>query len=350
MELRTSPEETAPGQTSRVRLTLLRDGVAQRAFAPGRDAPLHLSVVSRDFQDLQHLHPAPDPASGEFEFPVTVTRASPYLLLADFTLPDQTLATVRGELDVRSSERVSPELTVDDGPRRVGRYTVTPEVASPLVAGVDLIYIASVTRDGTPRSSPLVIDRTSAHIVILSADSLRPVPTSAVVRGGHGGMLSLDPNQVAFATKIPRPGRYVLFTEIPADGEMVSARNVYDVIAPPVGAGAELPDAMTHEMGDGSAMAGEMLTVPIEAFQWGFAPSTIRVKRDTHLKVVLTSRDVPHSFTLPDYDVSQTIVPGKTSEVDFVADRPGSFAFGCDVACGSGHTEMQRAGGVLIVE
>lgn len=348
LEIRTSPEQLTPGRAAALRLTLRRDGVIQKAFASEGGTPLHLSVVSQDLQEIQDLHPVLDPATGEFTSPVTVARARPYVLFADVTLRDQTRTTVRGHLTIGSADmRASSNLQVDDGPQQVGRYTVTPEVASPLIAGVDLVLIASITRQGSSGSITFAIDRGDAHVVILREDTLSPVPSWAVVRGGHGGMLSLEPNQIAFATKIPGPGRYVIFTEFPADGRTVSARNVYDVIAPPDGAAVEPLDPMTHEMGDGSTMSGAMQSVPIEAFQWGFEPSTIRVTKGSHVKISLTSRDVPHGFSLLEYDVSETILPGQTSTASFVADKRGTFSFGCDIACGDGHQEMR---GVLIVE
>jgi len=122
-------------------------------------------------------------------------------------------------------------------------------------------------------------------------------------------------------------------------------------VALPEGAAAEQPpDAMTHEMGDGSPMTGTMQTIRVEAYQWGFEPSTIRVKQGTNVQVLLTTRDVPHGFNLVDFDVAATILPGQTATATFVADTRGTFTFGCDIACGTGHPKMQESGGTLIVE
>lgn len=350
IEIRNAPGETTPGNATPLRFALRRDGVVQREFATGLESRLHLSVVSRNLLDLQDLHPVLDPATGEFSSPVTLGSPGAYVLLSDFAPRGESRTTARGALGVGSGTGASSELPVDDGPQQVGRYTVTPEVASPLVAGVDLVLISSVDREGPSGSSPVVIGRESAHAIILQAQTLDLVPSRVVDKGGHGGMLSLEPNQIAFATKIPRPGRYAVFTELPLDGRTVSVRNVYDVIAPPDGAVTTDAGGAHHAMPDGSSMAGELQTISVEAFQWGFAPATIRVPRGSHVRLLLTSRDVPHSLTLSGYDVSQTIIPGKSSSLEFVADRPGSFAFGCDVACGAGHQEMQVGGGVLIVE
>jgi len=350
MEIRNATGESTPRNATPLRFTLRRDGVVQTEFVTDLESRLHLSVVSRDLEEFQDLHPSLDPATGVFSSPVTLENEAAYVLLADFAPRGEPRTTARGALGVGSGTGDSSELPVDDGPQQVGRYTVTPEVASPLVAGVDLVLILSVDRDASSGSSPVAIGRESAHAVILRAQSLDLVPSRVVDRGGHGGMLSLEPNQIAFATKIPRPGRYAVFTKLPLDGRTVSVRNVYDVIAPPDGAVTTGESGAQHTMPAGSSMAGELQTIAVEAFQWGFTPATIRVPRGSHVRLLLSSRDVPHSLTLSGYDLSQTIIPGKSSSLEFVADRPGSFAFGCDVACGSGHREMQSAGGVLFVE
>ncbi|EKD79277.1 MAG: hypothetical protein ACD_41C00115G0001, partial [uncultured bacterium] len=57
--------------------------------------------------------------------------------------------------------------------------------------------------------------------------------------------------------------------------------------------------------------------------------------------------DVPHGFSLPEFDVSETITPGKTTTVEFVADTVGTFTFACNLVCGAGHTGMN---GTLIVQ
>jgi len=45
-------------------------------------------------------------------------------------------------------------------------------------------------------------------------------------------------------------------------------------------------------------------------------------------------------FNVPDLGVRADIVPGKVARVRLVADKVGTFAFACDIFCGSGHEEM----------
>ncbi len=84
----------------------------------------------------------------------------------------------------------------------------------------------------------------------------------------------------------------------------------------------------------------------ITAKQWEFMPSTISVKEGDKVKLKLTSADVTHGFSLPDFGINQKIDPGKETIVEFVADKSGTFPFFCSVPCGAGHISMK---GQLIV-
>ena len=87
-------------------------------------------------------------------------------------------------------------------------------------------------------------------------------------------------------------------------------------------------------------------TFDIVAQQFEFSPSTITVNQGDTVVLNLTTADVPHGFSLSQFSVSETITPGKTKTVEFVADTAGTFTFSCTVVCGSGHTGMS---GTLIV-
>jgi len=76
-----------------------------------------------------------------------------------------------------------------------------------------------------------------------------------------------------------------------------------------------------------------------------FNEIVVPVGRPVHLH--LRSRDVIHSFYVPEFRINQDMVPGREiGWVSFTATRTGKFAFVCNQLCGSGHTGMQ---GVLRV-
>ena len=85
----------------------------------------------------------------------------------------------------------------------------------------------------------------------------------------------------------------------------------------------------------------------ITAKQFEFIPSAIVVNKGDKLKLSINSADVTHGFSIPEYGINENINPGKTTIVEFTADKTGEFTFFCSVYCGTGHKSMK---GKLIVE
>ena len=56
--------------------------------------------------------------------------------------------------------------------------------------------------------------------------------------------------------------------------------------------------------------------------------------------VTLRSKDVIHSFFLPNLRLKQDIVPGREIEAWFQATKPGRYAMPCSELCGFGHSGM----------
>ena len=61
------------------------------------------------------------------------------------------------------------------------------------------------------------------------------------------------------------------------------------------------------------------------------------------VKVRLRSKDVIHSFFLPNLRVKQDAVPGMGIEVWFTPNKPGSYEIACAELCGLGHYRMKGA-------
>ncbi|MBI3494322.1 MAG: hypothetical protein HY047_21450 [Acidobacteria bacterium] len=59
------------------------------------------------------------------------------------------------------------------------------------------------------------------------------------------------------------------------------------------------------------------------------------------VRVQLRSKDVIHSFFLPNFRVKQDAVPGMTPEVVFVPTREGEFELACAQLCGLAHYRMR---------
>ncbi|HLD88688.1 MAG TPA: cytochrome c oxidase subunit II [Candidatus Nanoarchaeia archaeon] len=85
----------------------------------------------------------------------------------------------------------------------------------------------------------------------------------------------------------------------------------------------------------------------ITAKQWEFIPNTIEVNKGDDVVLKLTSIDVTHGFSLPDFNVEEQLMPNKETVIKFKADKTGTFDFRCSVFCGAGHGGMT---GKLVVK
>lgn len=87
----------------------------------------------------------------------------------------------------------------------------------------------------------------------------------------------------------------------------------------------------------------------VEAKKFKFDPSTITVKQGDTVKlhVSVPADDTAHGLAIKEFDVNANLEPGKTTTVEFTADKAGTFPFFCAVYCGEGHSNMR---GKLVVE
>jgi cytochrome c oxidase subunit 2 len=83
-------------------------------------------------------------------------------------------------------------------------------------------------------------------------------------------------------------------------------------------------------------------------WMWKFAypggPSSLdalRVPVGRPVRLLITSRDVIHSFFVPELRMKQDALPGRYTQVSFTADRPGRYQILCTQYCGMGHSAMR---------
>ena len=99
------------------------------------------------------------------------------------------------------------------------------------------------------------------------------------------------------------------------------------------------------------------ITVTAKQFNWEVAyagpdgklgtDDDVKFDNDIHvpvskpIRVQLSSRDVIHSFFLPNLRLKQDAVPGRTILVWFEATKPGKYELPCAELCGFGHSGMR---------
>jgi len=87
--------------------------------------------------------------------------------------------------------------------------------------------------------------------------------------------------------------------------------------------------------------------INLEAYQFGYEPEEVIVKKGDIVRLLISSRDVTHGVYIKEYGVSTRAEKGKVKKVEFIAKESGKFPILCSVYCGRGHSKMKA---VLIVE
>ena len=72
----------------------------------------------------------------------------------------------------------------------------------------------------------------------------------------------------------------------------------------------------------------------------GTSNAELVVPVDQPLLLEMTSKDVIHSFWVPEWRVKQDLVPGMTTHINFTPQTTGEFTLACNQACGLSHTAM----------
>jgi len=88
--------------------------------------------------------------------------------------------------------------------------------------------------------------------------------------------------------------------------------------------------------------------IKITAKKFDYTPNQITLKKGVPVVLEFTSADVLMGFNTPDLGARTDIMPGQVARVRIVPNKVGTFAFFCDIFCGSGHENM--TGTITVVE
>jgi nitrous-oxide reductase len=95
---------------------------------------------------------------------------------------------------------------------------------------------------------------------------------------------------------------------------------------------------------------GNEVVAKVVAVRSTLSPTSIEVNQGDHVTIHVTNieqtTDELHGFGLLEYNINIVIDPGETKTIEFVADKPGVFAYYCTNFCSALHQEMQ---GYLVV-
>ncbi|NIM01514.1 MAG: hypothetical protein GTN89_11805 [Acidobacteria bacterium] len=80
--------------------------------------------------------------------------------------------------------------------------------------------------------------------------------------------------------------------------------------------------------------------IKMYARNWSWTPDEIRVKKGTRLSLDFVSEDANHAFELKAYKIKVNLPQDKRGQVEFVADKVGTFRWRCSRPCGNGCAKM----------
>lgn len=97
----------------------------------------------------------------------------------------------------------------------------------------------------------------------------------------------------------------------------------------------------TEVVSGNEPVAASVKEFKITAKQFSFTPDTIEVSKGDRARLIVTSMDVPHGISIPEYGINERLDPGIPKTIEFTADKEGTFTTFCSVFCGSGHSSMK---------
>ena len=86
----------------------------------------------------------------------------------------------------------------------------------------------------------------------------------------------------------------------------------------------------------------------LEAGSFYYKPNVINVKKGDKVKAIMNSVDMMHDFVIDELNIKSAIAKsGSSAEVEFTADKVGSFEFYCSVGS---HRKMGMVGTLVVTE
>ena len=106
-------------------------------------------------------------------------------------------------------------------------------------------------------------------------------------------------------------------------------------------------------IGNGDETAAVVDEAPVKkvkmyARNWNWTPDEIRVKKGTRVIIDFFSEDTNHGFEIKAYKIKVNLPQDKRGQVEFVANKVGTFRWRCSRPCGNGCAKM--TGKLVVME
>jgi nitrous-oxide reductase len=196
------------------------------------------------------------------------------------------------------------------------------------------------------------------HLAAIEGDTMHPQGKYLIALNklSHGRHLSVGPSQPESSQLIDITGEkmkliYDAFTEPEPHYAQIIRASKLKPIEIYTKEENKNPNAIWDVKDASINRNGNNVVVKMTAVRSSFEPNKIEVNQGDHVTIHVTNieqtTDELHGFGLTDYNINIVIDPGETKTIEFVADKPGVFAYYCTNFCSALHQEMQ---GYLLVK
>ena len=109
-----------------------------------------------------------------------------------------------------------------------------------------------------------------------------------------------------------------------------------------------------YETSSGEVIEFDSYMIPEEELETGQfrlldVDNTMKIPNDTHIRLIVESSDVLHSYAIPSMAVKSDAVPGRLNQTSILAERNGIYTGQCSEICGTYHGFMPIAAEVINV-
>ncbi|MBM3819757.1 MAG: hypothetical protein FJW14_12195 [Acidimicrobiia bacterium] len=230
VDVKATPQAVRAGQPVRLSF-LVRDPDTRQpvgSFATVHDRQFHLFVVSHDLTHYDHIHPEMQ-ASGSWTIDVTLPKPGYYKLIADF-LPlggtPQVLPRLLVTADPGDLSGARAKLEREGLQKTAGSMNIALSLPEDgLVAGRDetLRYHVVDVKSGQPVTDLEPYLAAFGHTLVLSEDTLDYVHAHPVEQLPETIEAAAGGPDLTFKARLPKPGRYRLWTQLKRDGVVTTA-------------------------------------------------------------------------------------------------------------------------------
>ncbi|HTE55184.1 MAG TPA: cytochrome c oxidase subunit II [Kofleriaceae bacterium] len=199
------------------------------------------------------------------------------------------------------------------------RILMLPEQSSTVAADIDRLHYFVIV------------------VTMLGAAGVAATTLWFLIRYREGGPLSRRSRGKTGEEIRPARTRAALIAELTAVGGLLSLFVLWWVIGFRQFVGLHSPPEDSLEV-----------YVTAKQWMWSFAypngtgsNGVLYVPVGQPVELIMTSRDVVHSFYVPEFRIKQDVVPGRSSTVWFEVVRPGRYQVFCAEYCGISHSTMR---------